>query len=660
MFVKLNLRHGALNLRHGATALAIACVFALPVRADVVGIGDVIPSTLGEDEFGNPVQVPDLPQFGTEPGDPVIPQVIVGGTGQLVGGTSAGQMTIDIPSDTAPLRSTRGEIGGNAFGFGLVRLVSLNSQWSLTNDLIVGNLGEGTLEVIAGARLTTNDNATGSLAGFDMRVGAASGSQGFVTLDGFASLILNSNLVVGQQSFGSIEVLNRARLETFNNAVIGEQFDLGANVVGTGYVLVEGPGSRWNIGTIPGAGQGQLIVGQLGRGTVEVRDQGLVRVKENSILGDELNAFGEVIVTGPEISGQVSQFWTVGNLTVGALGTGRLEVSRRGLVRTDGATLIGARGLVDMVGGTILTPTFTNLGIVRGDGRIQSPVVANVGNIRTAASVANLRERLYFTGNVDNQAGAIIESIGGEIEIEGETTNDVDAQIYGRDAVLRFRALLTNNGVLVLDNSVLQTTTLSNQGVFQIESRNSSAIEGDLTLAGGVLNMEVGNDSSKLAVTGLATLGGGLDIDLGPGYTPRAGDFWELITASSVGGTFASTSFPPISGLLWDLDYNPTNVILNLIQGAMGGIGADFDGDGDVDGADLAIWRQNVGLMPALQADGDADGDGDVDGNDFLRWQRQVPGPGVPLTPSGAPVPEPGALALAAIALAFTIRARRK
>ncbi len=50
---------------------------------------------------------------------------------------------------------------------------------------------------------------------------------------------------------------------------------------------------------------------------------------------------------------------------------------------------------------------------------------------------------------------------------------------------------------------------------------------------------------------------------------------------------------------------------------------ADFNGDGFVTAADLAIWRQNFGTT-AGPTPGDADGDRDVDGNDFLIWQRTL------------------------------------
>jgi hypothetical protein len=78
---------------------------------------------------------------------------------------------------------------------------------------------------------------------------------------------------------------------------------------------------------------------------------------------------------------------------------------------------------------------------------------------------------------------------------------------------------------------------------------------------------------------------------------------------------------------------------------------ADFEEDGDVDGADLDNWTAGYGPA-ATHPTGDADGDGDADGRDFLIWQQQV---SVPVTLA---VPEPSALALALAGL-FTTTARR-
>jgi uncharacterized membrane protein len=77
---------------------------------------------------------------------------------------------------------------------------------------------------------------------------------------------------------------------------------------------------------------------------------------------------------------------------------------------------------------------------------------------------------------------------------------------------------------------------------------------------------------------------------------------------------------------------------------------ADFDEDGDVDGDDLAEWRDGFGANgAATHMQGDADGDADVDGSDFLVWQRQL-GSSAPAIATAGSVPEPAALALLLLA----------
>jgi hypothetical protein len=92
-------------------------------------------------------------------------------------------------------------------------------------------------------------------------------------------------------------------------------------------------------------------------------------------------------------------------------------------------------------------------------------------------------------------------------------------------------------------------------------------------------------------------------------------------------------------------------------------LGADFDSDGDVDGADFLTWQRGLGTAAATKAQGDADGDADVDGADLGLWKSQFgggafSGPGVLLTSfvryvsSAAPVPEPSSVVLAGLGVA--------
>jgi len=77
---------------------------------------------------------------------------------------------------------------------------------------------------------------------------------------------------------------------------------------------------------------------------------------------------------------------------------------------------------------------------------------------------------------------------------------------------------------------------------------------------------------------------------------------------------------------------------------------ADFDGDGDVDGADFLTWQVHLGISDgsATPAMGDADDDGNVTAADLDVWKAQF---GMVAPPVSA-VPEPSAILLVLLAIA--------
>ncbi len=81
---------------------------------------------------------------------------------------------------------------------------------------------------------------------------------------------------------------------------------------------------------------------------------------------------------------------------------------------------------------------------------------------------------------------------------------------------------------------------------------------------------------------------------------------------------------------------------------------ADFNADGNVDGADKGIWESAY----AVDNQGDANGDGRTDGLDYIIWQQQYTGHTAPLAPVATVVPEPNTLVLCLIVLPFCSRLR--
>lgn len=214
---------------------------------------------------------------------------------------------------------------------------------------------------------------------------------------------------------------------------------------------------------------------------------------------------------------------------------------------------------------------------------------------------------------------------------------------------------IESGGNVIVDSIVGPVASLSMQGLtpstLTLQSDGKVNVSGDIILSDfSELAVELAGATvgafGEIASLGNASLDGTLDISLDFGFTPVAGDVFQIITAENVVGTFDSLTLPMLAeGLAWGVEYASDSVSLSVL------FAADFDGDGMVDSDDLVTWQSNYGSTSALHSTGDADGDGDVDGADFLSWQRQL---GSQSNASSAvAVPEPASLTLLLLSLLF-------
>jgi hypothetical protein len=116
-------------------------------------------------------------------------------------------------------------------------------------------------------------------------------------------------------------------------------------------------------------------------------------------------------------------------------------------------------------------------------------------------------------------------------------------------------------------------------------------------------------------------------------------------------------AFTTLTGPIQSFRMTATELFMDDVTIDAAPTSGDFDEDGDVDGADYLRWQGGVGLTAgATRAHGDGDVDFDVDGADLAVWRGKF---GKSLS-AATTVPEPSALALAAIAaVALLIRQPR-
>jgi len=194
-----------------------------------------------------------------------------------------------------------------------------------------------------------------------------------------------------------------------------------------------------------------------------------------------------------------------------------------------------------------------------------------------------------------------------------------------------------------------------------------------LTLSGGYSQTDAGVLQAKLSaspsgagnslikLTGGASLGGTLDVDVATGLSltrPLTGSLYTLIRASQpVKNTFTKVELPSYSDAMWALDYTRYTVDLRLL------VPGDYNHDLTVNSFDRTLWSSMSGKRGlGLAADGNWDGvvdnkDLDLVTKYFGRSAQQRALQAVSAL-STAAIPEPSTAAL--VGLAFLCTGRRR
>ncbi len=212
----------------------------------------------------------------------------------------------------------------------------------------------------------------------------------------------------------------------------------------------------------------------------------------------------------------------------------------------------------------------------------------NAGRFQKSGDTGTSNVNLHFT----NQPGGIIAALSG---------------------TLRFRRVLRlNAGSFVKGNGTVHVSELTaanftndsgwepgtSPGILHYTGNYNPTANAALNVELGGLN--VGSDYDQLAVSGNANLGGTLNISILNGFTPDAGDQFNIVSCGGTcAGTFDAVNLPP--NVDFDIQVNTGNVIL------------EFSGGGDADGDGVDDAEDNCPADPnPNQEDNDGDGAGDV------------------------------------------------
>lgn len=535
--------------------------------------------------------------------------VVVSGAGSrwqnsgfiTVGDNATGSLTL---LDGGVLGTDALVIGALTDGTGAVAVDGNGSNLQAT-DLTVGQSGTGTLSINAGGAVEIDDFAY---------VGAVSGSQGTVTVSGIGSeLFVEDALFVGQDGNGTLSVQDGGSVAAANLFVGHGQTGIGnatftgdgsalrlwtlsvggngngslviedgASVetmfgasigygTGTGSVTVAGAGSSWNNNDV-------LTVGNIGTGRLDIIDGGAVSANDGVVIGGAESGIGTLTVDG------VGSTLTVnGNLLVSSNGAGSLIVSGGGTVSSQFGSLgfftSGSDGqaLVTGAGSRWDIEDLLTVGIVDGTGTV---TVAD-GGVLSAGGGITLAEQdvgTPSTGTLNIGAGIGDPAVAaGIVDAPSITFGAGNGTINFNhtDTEYVFAAAINGAGTIHHMAGITSLTGAGDAG-------------GALNVDGGTLRVEGALGDMTTTVASGATLGGSGTI---------AGDVTVLdgatLSPGSSAGTLTLGSLTLSDGSILDYELGQAGVIGSGVNDLIE-INGDLTLDGTLDITDIGGFGAGV------------------------------------------------------------------
>ncbi|MGP1272539.1 MAG: hypothetical protein ACTS22_04330 [Phycisphaerales bacterium] len=473
----------------------------------------------------------------------------------------------------------------------------------------------GTVTLGTGTRI--EDGALGSTG--TGAVIAESGSQQLSGVEFAGSMTIAPGSTTSVDSFGLTNngVIQMNPNGSASNAVL----DLvDAAIAGTGEIRMRTSGDNSQLGAPVGfagtIGSGQLVRG-VGRLFGDLTNNGEIRADISaSVSGATLEVFTDSLTNNGDLTSRPSSTLVLDTL---------IDQSGGGEIRAEGGVVALADGL-ELVGGSL---------------DASGALVSGQPAWGTSSGQSAI-EGTALSGNGFVNAGHTIEVRGGTLTNAG--TIDLNVQGSGADSVLllpetttftgsgsvRLRTVAENARVTAVAESGAELIngaghTVEGVGQVQVPWTNEGTVRpgfpfgimgataGFTQAAGGTFEASIGNNltNGRLAVTGTATLGGSLQINVVPPAVLTKGFNHTIITADSVAGTFADEGTLLDGQLITRVVYSATEV--RVLTRCL----ADVNLDGAVDPGDFTAWvaAYNAGSNLA-----DQNLNGATEPGDFTAW----------------------------------------
>ena len=324
--------------------------------------------------------------------------VTVSGTGSswvddtdlYIGDSGSGSLVIttggSVINGVANIGATIGEMAGST---GSVSVSGTNSSWTDNGDLYIGDSGSGSLTITSAASVSNGETNVGAI------IGNNTGSVGVVTVSGTGSTWTDSgDLAIGNSGSGTLIISNGATVQSGNVTYGGL---LGGNAGATGFVTVTGSGSSWAI-----TNNGNLAVGLIGTGSLVISNGGAVSDAEGDI-GSNPGAIGTVTLSGTGSSWDNTNGLYIGGASLGAGGTGLLQITGGATLTTPETTVYGSGTLALGENPTVDCPLSVMGGTVAlVDGQVQTVKLTNPVSVEAGSNfdfdIGNGSDKISLTG----------------------------------------------------------------------------------------------------------------------------------------------------------------------------------------------------------------------------------------------------------------------
>lgn len=437
------------------------------------------------------------------------------------------------------------------------------SRWNVLGDLLLGTIGEGTLEILDG----------GDVDADAAYLGTTGTGRGTIIVDG-ATLDIVDRIGVGYDGEGDLTIRNRGTVDS-DGAI------LGWNAAATGTATVTGSGSRWD-------NTDTLYVGNLGDGDLTIANRGVV-TSTDGYVGTEDGSDSTLVVTGTLSAWRMTGAFFVGH-NDGAEGT--VTISAGGLVT-------GLQGILGDLAGSIGTMTVTGAGSTWSatvDAAVQYSGDLNVGRHGTGTlSVLSggsvIGNRLHIANEAGSAGTATVSGTGSNLTVSDRLSVGIEG-----DGVLT----VANGGTVSADRIVIADDAGSS-GVL-----NVGAAEGDAAAAAGVVDTDTirfGDGDGEIVFNHTATyyifgadVSGAGTLSFLSGTTELTGDYSAFTGGLSVEGGLVSVNTDTLTVVASVLDgatLGGTGTLGNVAV-ASGGTVAPGNSIGTISVADISFASGSV------------------------------------------------------------------